>query len=316
MIVRRRSIGVLAACVAAIGTSAAAAPRGSLPPACTAEDGRVVACILPSATDPVIRRFDAAHYVLADARTGSQANLLVFLPGTGGEPPGPVAFLKAAADAGYRVISLAYNDVPAVAVYCPRRPDPGCSEKFRRMRIYGDGITIDPAIDNTAAESIVNRLVKLLQYLDGREPGRGWAGYLAKGAPNWSRIVLAGQSQGAGMAAFIAKEHAVARVILFSSPWDFVAPSPRERHLASWIAWPAKTPADRWYGGYHERENLAGLIAGSYADLRIPPEHIRVFKLDLPPTRRQATGANPFHGEGLYNPVYAQDRAFFLGRSP
>jgi hypothetical protein len=33
---------------------------------------------------------------------------------------------------------------------------------------------------------------------------------------------LAGQSQGAGMAAFIVKRQAAARVILFSSPWDFV----------------------------------------------------------------------------------------------
>src|SRR6266566_5654714 len=40
--------------------------------------------------------------------------------------------------------------------------------------------------------------------------------------PKWGRIVLAGQSQGAGMAAFIAKRQAAARVILFSSPWDFV----------------------------------------------------------------------------------------------
>jgi predicted esterase len=276
----------------------------------------LVECIKPSETDPRIKRFDAAHYVVFNRETGPGANLLVFLPGTGGEPPGPVPFLKMAADAGYRVISLAYNDVPAVAVYCPRKPDPACSEKFRGMRIYGDGMSLDPAIDNTRAESIVNRLVKLLQYLDRREPGRGWAGYLANGAPNWGRIVLAGQSQGAGMAAFIAKQHAVARVILFSSPWDFVVSRGNERRLASWVAWPAMTPPERWFGGYHERENMATLIAQAYADLRIPPDHIRVFRLDLPPARRGTTSANPYHGEGIGNPDYAQQRAFFLGHSP
>jgi hypothetical protein len=65
-------------------------------------------------------------------------------------PKDSAAALKAAADVGYRVISLAYNDTPAVAVCCPRKPDPTCSEKFRRMRIYGDGTAIDPAIDNVA----------------------------------------------------------------------------------------------------------------------------------------------------------------------
>ena len=46
------------------------------------------------------------------------------------------------------------------------------------MRIYGDGISIDPSFDNTNAESIVNRLVKLLTYLDREDPQRDWGGYL------------------------------------------------------------------------------------------------------------------------------------------
>jgi predicted esterase len=304
---------VTATTMMAVLSNAVSQPRAQ---PCSPDAHHVVECIKPSETDPAIRRFDTAHYIVFNRHTGPQANLLVFLPGTGGEPPGPVPFLKMAADAGYRVISLAYNDVPAVAVYCPRKPDPACSEEFRRMRIYGDGTSLDPDIDNTRAESIVNRFVKLLQYLDRHEPARGWAGYLANGAPNWSRIALAGQSQGAGMAAFIAKQHAMARVILFSSPWDFVVSTGNERRLASWIAWPAKTPPDRWFGGYHERENMARLIAQAYADLQIPTDHIRVFRRDLPTNRRPPTGANPYHGQGIRNPDYAEQRAIFLGHSP
>lgn len=247
--------------------------------------------------------------------SGPGANLLVFLPGTNGRPPGPVRFLKEAADAGYRVISLSVNDVPAVGVYCPRKPDPDCSENFRRMRVFGDA-TLDPAIDNTPAESIVNRLVKLLQYLDRKEPQRRWGDYLANGAPKWDRIALAGQSQGAGMAAFIAQREKVARVILFSSPWDFQVTSGHVRRLAPWISGPGKTPPERWYGGYHEREKTADLIAQAYAALRIPQDHIRVFQRDLPPAQQSADSPNPFHGQGISNPAYDQDRAFFLGRSP
>jgi hypothetical protein len=282
---------------------------------CAPEPNRGVQCIKPSDTDPAIKRFDRLHYVLFNQDSALTANLLVFLPGAFGKPPGPTAFLHAAADAGYRVISIDYNDEPAVAVFCPRKPA-ACSGNFRRMRIYGDGISIDPSLDNTKAETIVNRLVKLLTYLDSRDPQQNWSAYLEGGAPNWSRIVLAGQSQGAGMAAYIAKEELVGRVILFSSPWDFVASNGNARVLAPWIATPAKTPPERWFGGYHQRENEASLLAKSYAALRIPPQNIRVFKGALSVSEKSKQDANPFHGMGLYDPAYGPDRAFFLGRSP
>jgi hypothetical protein len=183
------------------------------------------------------------------------------------------------------------------------------------MRIDG-GTSIDPAIDNTDAETIVNRLSKLLAYLDRKEPQQGGDGYLDNGLPDWSRIALSGQSQGAGMVAFIAKEHAVARAVLFSSPWDFVRSGGNARTLAPWIALPAKTPPERWFGGYHAREKEAGLLAKSYAALRIPPANIRVFNGDLPPALKGTSEQNPFHGQGLQNPIYKEDRAFFLGHSP
>jgi hypothetical protein len=301
------------------------AKRGDLSPACGSylhqvvtgcgpDPGHVVRCITPSDTDPAIKSFNRENYVLSSARTEPTSDLFVFLTGTSGVPPGPIQFLHAAADAGYRVISLDYNDEPAVAVFCPRRPA-ACSGNFRRMRIYGDGTSVDPSINNTSAESIVNRLVKLLVYLDKQEPQEGWGAYLDGAAPNWTRIAFAGQSQGAGMSAYLAKDHVVARAILFSSPWDFVVAG-GTRSLAPWIATPGKTPPERWFGGYHARENEAGLLAKSYAALRIPPEHIRVFEGPLPPALQDSGSQNPFHGEGLTNPAYAKDRAFFLGRSP
>jgi len=283
---------------------------------CAPEAGRVVECITPSDTDPAIKHYNSVHYVLFNENTGPSANLLVFLTGTGGEPPGPLAFLHAAADAGYRVISLDYNDEPAVRVYCPRKP-PACSGNLRRMRIDGDGLSIDPAIDNTSAESIVNRLSKLIAYLEQKEPQQGWASYLENGLPRWSRIALAGQSQGAGMAAYIAKERVVARVILFSSPSDFVRSKANAITLAPWIAMPGKTPPERWFGGYHARENTAGLLAQSFPALRIPPANIRVFKDDLPPALKGRSVENPFHTQGISNKAaYGEDWAFFLGRSP
>jgi hypothetical protein len=55
---------------------------------------------------------------------------MLHLAGTGLAPPGPLAFLKAAADAGCRVISLAYNDPPSLLDFCHRNPVLACYDKF------------------------------------------------------------------------------------------------------------------------------------------------------------------------------------------
>ena len=312
----RRLFG--AGIVAALWVAAPASAQ-TLPPQIEAEcphaAGLAIECVRPSATDPAIQRFDSSNYVIIGEQAGSNAPLLLFLSGTGGVPPGPKAFLTAAAGAGYRVISLAYNDDVSVAIYCPTRPSPDCSTNFRAMRIYGNQKFGDAAVDNTSAESIVNRLVKLLQYLDRNHRDGSWGGYLRNGMPEWQRIAVAGQSQGAGMAAFVAKQYRIARVILFSSPWDYVERN-GQRELAPWISLPSKTPPERWFGGYHARENMADLLARSYGALNIPQGHIRVFDEDLPGGLQSAPRSeNPFHGQGLFNPAYAEARAFFL-RTP
>jgi hypothetical protein len=306
----------LSACLAMMGAPPGAMSQvGKLPPACALEPGRIIRCIKPSETDPSIQRFDSAHYVLVDTISKPGGNLLVYLAGTGLAPPGPVDFLKTAADAGYRVISLAYNDTPSVLAFCQRNPVPGCYDKFHRMRIYGDQTLGDRTDSNTGAESIVNRLAKLLQLLERRDAKGGWGTYLENGNPSWSRIALAGWSQGAGMAAFIAKEHATARVVLFSGPFDSFRPPDGGRQLAAWISKPSETPPALWFGAYHAREDGSDLLASVYSALGIPQDHIRVFQLDLN-AKRQGSDLNPFHAEALHNPAYAQQRAFLLGRSP
>jgi pimeloyl-ACP methyl ester carboxylesterase len=303
--------GVVAVAACLVAHAAGSQPRMQQQGAgCEPMAGVAVECVRPSATDPRIQRFDGANYVLSDTQAKANGQLLLFLSGTGGQPSGPKAFLGAAAGAGFRVISLAYNNDISVAVYCPERPSPACSRTFRAMRLYGNQRFGDDTVDNTPAESIVNRFVKLMQYLDRNHPDGGWGSYIANGAPDWRRIVVCGQSQGAGMAAFIAKQHEVARVILFSSPWDYVQRN-GQRELAPWIGLPSKTPPERWFGGYHARENMADLLARSYAALKIPEDHIRIFNEDLPGGAQSASG-NPFHGQGLFNRVYAEQRAFFL----
>jgi len=255
--------------------------------------GLVIRRITASSLDPTIRRFDNPHYIVFDSVVGPNAPLLLFLPGTGGRPQNTSEFSNAAARQGYRVIGLEYVDEPAVGQVCPRNPDPDCSEKVRRKRIYAEDVT--SIVDDRAEESIVTRLTKLLSALDHDHPAEGWSRYLKDGQLVWSNIAVSGLSQGAGMAAYIAQRTAVSRVVLFSSPWDNYGP----RHmLAPWVTRGAgATPADRWYAAYHRDENTADIIVRAYAALRIPRDHVHVFTLE--PARR--AGPNPFHPSVVAN---------------
>ena len=71
------------------------------------------------------------------------------------------------------------------------------------------------------ANSIENRLLRLVMYLKANRPGEGWDSFLANGKElKWENIVLTGQSQGGGHAPLMAKHRKVARVIMYSSPKD------------------------------------------------------------------------------------------------
>jgi acetyl esterase/lipase len=305
-----------AASTATSTTTAAAAEVASATATATADD-LVTYRITPQDTDATIGRFNEPHLVIFDRHAPASANLLLFMPGTGGRPTSVSDFLHVAVTQGYRAVALSYNDVPAVIAICGRDPNSDCSGKVRHKRIFGEDVT--GHVDDTPAESIVNRLAKLLALLDRDHPDEGWGQYLENSAPKWERIVAAGHSQGAGMAAYLAQRKRVARVVLFSSPWDFYG---RNRQLAPWVLeGPGVTPSDRWFGAYHKRENTAAEIARAYKGLKIPDGHVRAFALE--PAR--AIGENPNHLSVVGNattprdpegtPAYASDWRFLLGPS-
>lgn len=271
--------------------------------------------ITPESTDSSIHRYNAPHYIAFERATSSKAPLLVFMPGTGGKPERTSDFADVAAHQGYRAIGLEYVDEPAVVQICPRNRDTRCSEKVRQKRIYGEDVT--SLVDDKPSESIVNRLVKLLEKLERDHPGEGWADYLEKGQPKWSNIAVSGLSQGAGMAAYIAQKTRVARVVLFSSPWDNYGP---QQTLAHWVTeGHGATPPELWFAALHQKENTAPLIARAYLALQIPSSQIRIFTLEP----ASGNGPNPYHPSGVGNaatpraadgrPAYLNDWKFLLG---
>ncbi len=276
------------------------------------ESGRAssVRQISPSATNSTITRFNDPHYVVLDPmHDRADAPLVLFMAGTGGKPR-EMPFFPALLRAGHRVISIAYNTGEAIQQVCPANPDTDCAAKTRQKRLYGTN-TID-VIDDEPQDAIVPRLVWLLKYLDREYPGEKWSRYLVSDGGdgiNWSRVIVTGQSQGAGMAAYLAQDYAVARAVLFSSPWDSYGGRGRPPTLAPWLSRPSATPLSRWYAGYHGKENTAPLIARCYAALRIPQANVRVWTAEP----AAMNGQNPYHGVGISRVNPLENFAFMFG---
>lgn len=250
----------------------------------------MVHAIPPSRADSAVRDFDQPSYAFVNPLAQGSTPLVVYLPGTGASPSPTSVMGTFASRLGYRVLVLEYNNEPSISMVCPDDPDPRCSERFREMRTTGEGAF--EAQHNPRAESIEARLRAALAFLDRQYPTEAWGQYLVDGEPNWSRMVLSGLSQGAGMAAYIAHRHVVHRVVLFSSPWDVTGV---DKHPAPWLSEPSQTPASRWFAEYHENEKTARLISNAYQALGIPQKNIWVFRLDLPASAARQNDANPFH---------------------
>ncbi len=252
--------------------------------------------IKPSATDSTIVATDVAHWVRYDS-TKLKNKLFLFLPGTNGIPVrGPKKLFDTAIELGYPVINLSYINQPAVARICRGEnliADAKCAEKFRTQRVFGTQVT--PLIQDEPQDAIVPRLTKLLQYLVKFDKKGNWNNYLENGAPKWNEIIVTGQSQGGGMAAFIAKKKLVHRMISFSGGWDYAA----KNKIAGWYANESITPAERWFGTYHAEEPKAETIDASYVAMEIPKDQI--FRL----TKKVREGRRA-HGEAIRNTTYKE----------
>lgn len=267
--------------------------------------------ILPSQTDSRVKQFDKPHAVIKPKKAQLNAPLVVFLPGTNGFGANTVSMLEFASSQGYRAIGLTFVAAPSISQVCPRDPDPECHAKFREMRIYGTGDF--EKFTNNAADSLVGRLVALLRYLDAQNPKEKWGQYLNGDQPRWDRIVVSGQSQGAGMAAFIAKRHLVNRVVLFSTGWDTQG---RPLKPVGWLSDPSATPEERWFGSFHKRENTAALLEETYAALRLPEGHLFRFDRDLPEAFAKRTKSpNPYHVIGMRDVRYEPEWKQMFGKA-
>ncbi len=201
----------------------------------------IASTVTPSATNPQIASYNNPHYVYLDTRVSPKNKLFIFLPGTSGFPSVYTLIAKKAASLGYHSIGLMYPNGSEIYVASGSNSD---NTSFGRCRqeIF-DGSDQSAALNINPDNSIKGRLTKLLEYLRSQNPNQNWGQYLINGQVDWSKIIIAGHSQGGGHALYISKKVSVHKAIAFASiDWNaFLGQS------ASWIFDTGATPVPKLY---------------------------------------------------------------------
>ncbi|MBL7736689.1 MAG: hypothetical protein JNL51_14625 [Chitinophagaceae bacterium] len=170
--------------------------------------------ISPVATDPAINSFLAAHFVSVNEGAALKNTLFLFIPGTYRVPAESKGIERKAASLGYHTIGLSYPNEVAGNPLCKETDDITCHRRARLETI--DGIDRHPSVNVDPANSILNRLTKLLLYLERTYPAQNWGQFLSSGDVNWSKVIVCGHSQGAALAGVIGKTYPIKKVIMLS----------------------------------------------------------------------------------------------------
>ncbi|MCU0240173.1 MAG: hypothetical protein MUC29_12090 [Pyrinomonadaceae bacterium] len=218
---------------------------------------RVSRFIAPQTTDSAITTNLNNHYVSINSGVSPKNQLFVFLPGTGAVAFNYLEINKTAADLGFHSINLTYPNDQAVNTLCNQNGNTNlnCFSDIRLETI--DGTDRTTLVNINRSNSIENRIIKLIIYLRTQFPNENWGQFLINDSTiNWSKIVIAGHSQGGGHAGIIGRYHSVVRVLMFAS-MDFNGLS---NSVANWINQPNSTPnastPDKFWAFSHQTDDL------------------------------------------------------------
>ena len=213
----------------------------------------------PADTDPALSS-DLLAPNLAHLPTGTEVGqLVVIFAGTSAGTRNFAELSNVLRAAGRHVVVLRYNNAVGTLSACPdsgAATDPDCFRTFRAEVTFGEGVddpeseSYDhPLVSVSAAESVVNRLLKLLDRLEVIAPDSGWEQFRLQTAgscdqlnttygsceADWSKISVAGHSQGAGVGLYLSKFFALERLAMLSGAFDAHALGGGSFQPAPWI---------------------------------------------------------------------------------
>jgi pimeloyl-ACP methyl ester carboxylesterase len=202
----------------------------------------------PDSTGNGIKKIYNGHLATVDDSKKSNHKLLIAIPGTGGTAYAFKHLGDVAAAMGYHAISIDYPNKRNTATL-GGSPDKLVFNKFRQELAFGTPVSDSINIDT--ANSIVNRITKLVVYMAKTRPSEGWEQFLKNGNIVWDKVVVAGHSQGSGHAAYLGTKFKVHRVIMFSGPQDFLTAYDTP---APWLSGQSATAAKNYYSLLHTND--------------------------------------------------------------
>ena len=205
----------------------------------------------------------SAHYTYTGGSGAGSGWLVVFLHGVGGTPSGYQTYMEHANALGFHVIGLSYWDTgdygtPRIENIC----NIGTLTQTQQSACWGDvrhnmwDGTAVPNFSFPTHPTVKARLDDVLDYLDATYTG--WSQFRESGHPKWSKIVIAGHSMGAGVAAWIATQKPVHRLVMMSQPQDYVDDGSGGTIPAAWISagFSSLTP-DAMFGLSHVNDTVS-----------------------------------------------------------
>jgi hypothetical protein len=182
-------------------------------------------------TDANITGDIARHHSFHNPLCTSKNTLLFYMVGTINYPGSDLLFTKLAANNGYHVISIVYENNTSAKSACFTDNDTTCYENFHKEIIFGTPLSA--AVNVDSAHSIYNRILKQLIYLDNTYPSENWGQFLSGNTIDWTKVITAGHSQGSGHAAYLGHIYPVQRVLMFSGPNEYMD---NYNRIAPWFA--------------------------------------------------------------------------------
>jgi hypothetical protein len=207
--------------------------------------------IHPSLTDTNYISNQSNHYIVRNTVKHNN-KLFLFIGGTNSFPNGFLILLGEEAELGFDVISLSYPNKVSTTSFL-NDPDSLVFDNFRDEMVFGNSVSA--AINIDLLNSINTRVLKLLIYLKLNYSSQNWGQYLTnENTIKWEKIVVAGHSQGSGIACYIGKKFLVNRVIMFSGPNDFSA---FYNKPAKWLGEVGLTPLNKHYALLHIQDEVS-----------------------------------------------------------
>ncbi len=198
----------------------------------------------PCATGPGITCDAFAPHEVGLPSGTPNGRLVVFFHGSGASPQSYGSVRGTLQAAGSTVLMLRYLGATGTGAACPwsvAGTDPDCHRAFRGESVFGEGVADpsghaydSPAVAISAADSVENRLLSVVDWVVTNKPELGWDSFQQRDGSgtctsysgygpcdlDWSNVVLVGHSLGAGVALYLSKFHDVARVGMISGPFD------------------------------------------------------------------------------------------------